>query len=525
MNKRRLFSKKIYRKYFFIFSIIFVSGFFFVSSVKAATFYLKPSASEVYVGDLATVSLFINTQDKTINNAEAIIQFPPDLVEVLSVSSKSSIFSLWVEQPSFSNTNGTISFNGGVPNPGYAGKSGQVLTINLRTKQVGEATFLYSGAAIRENDGLGTDILNGQSSATISIIGVAAEPEIPPTSEVTPPALKPGDITPRIYSETYPNQNNWYSEKDGIMTWKVPVNTKSVQTALDSFSKTVPSVTYAPPINQKSISISEGTWYFHLRYSVDNKWTPIAHYKIRIDTTPPEDLSIIVDQTNKCAPVLSLKASDALSGIGYYNIFIDNLPAIKVLAKDAESPISIPQLGTGNHQVTVTAFDRAGNTKVASTAIEIEQAPAPVIFSRDSNIKVGESLKITGKADQPKALVKVIFKSASGNEVTYDVVTNENGEFSFLSDPINLPGDYQVWIYQSGCNNQNGQATEKYKFTVEIPVVIESCHCPAKVSCAKYLILAFVLGMILSALVSYGLYKYITLKKRIRRWLRNLTRF
>ncbi|MDO8260728.1 MAG: cohesin domain-containing protein [Candidatus Magasanikbacteria bacterium] len=527
MNKRRLFNIGIFRKVIFIFSIIVISEFFISKPVKAATFYLSPATKKVSVGDIVTVSLYINTQEKTINNAEANIQFPPDLIEVISINSKSSIFSLWVEQPSFSNTNGSISFNGGVPNPGYVGKSGQVLNINFRTKKTGEATLLYNGAAIRENDGLGTDILSGQASATISITSVVAEPEKPKTeekpitAEPVKPITKPSETTPVIYSDTYPNQNSWYSQKDGIVFWKVPTKAKTVQTFLDFSSDTTPTVTYTPPISQKSINLSEGIWYFHLRYFIDSKWTPTAHYKIRIDSTPPEDLNIIVDKSNNCLPVLSLKAGDALSGIDYFDVFVDDLPVIKILGKEAELPISLPQLTPGQHQVMVSVFDRAGNKKEASTDFDIEKTLAPVIFSRDTNIKAGERAKITGKTTQPQAIVKIIVQSSSGNEVAHDIVTDENGNFSFISEPINQPGNYLVWVYQVACDGQIGEMTEKYSLSVELPVIISACHCPIGASCLKYQILSLVLGIILLVFIIFGTYKYLSLRKRFNTLAKN----
>lgn len=77
------------------------------------------------------------------------------------------------------NAAGTISFNGGVPNPGFTG-SGQVMTAVFKAKKVGTARFSLSGTAIRENDGLGTNIISGQSGSSILIIEAKPEPPKPP---------------------------------------------------------------------------------------------------------------------------------------------------------------------------------------------------------------------------------------------------------------------------------------------------------------------------------------------------------
>ena len=112
----------------------------------------------------------VDTLGKAINNVESIIQFPSDLLEVISLDSNSSIFSIWAEQPNFSNNAGRITFNGGIPNPGFQGSAGKILSIIFKTKKAGIASVIFSNSAVRENDGLGTDILNERFGSNINII-------------------------------------------------------------------------------------------------------------------------------------------------------------------------------------------------------------------------------------------------------------------------------------------------------------------------------------------------------------------
>ncbi|GAI35186.1 unnamed protein product, partial [marine sediment metagenome] len=42
-----------------------------------------------------------------------------DKLEVLNISKENSIFTLWPEEPIFSNSAGEISFSGGTPHPGF----------------------------------------------------------------------------------------------------------------------------------------------------------------------------------------------------------------------------------------------------------------------------------------------------------------------------------------------------------------------------------------------------------------------
>jgi len=101
--------------------LLFVPIVFWAGSVDAATLYFIPSSGNIAVGDIFTVNVYVNTKGVAVNNTEAVINFPPDLLSVASVNRTGSIFNLWVEEPSFSNTGGTVIFNGGLPTPGFNG--------------------------------------------------------------------------------------------------------------------------------------------------------------------------------------------------------------------------------------------------------------------------------------------------------------------------------------------------------------------------------------------------------------------
>ncbi|MCH8148631.1 MAG: sulfatase-like hydrolase/transferase [Planctomycetes bacterium] len=47
--------------------------------------------------------------------------YDPNKIEVVSISKAGAIFSLWTQDPSFSNAVGSVTFGGGLPDPGYTG--------------------------------------------------------------------------------------------------------------------------------------------------------------------------------------------------------------------------------------------------------------------------------------------------------------------------------------------------------------------------------------------------------------------
>lgn len=171
-------------------AILFVS-----SSAQAASLHFSPSSGDVTVGNIINVSVVVNTQGVPINNAEATINFPTSLLEVVSITKTGSIFSLWVEEPSFSNISGNISFNGGVPSPGYNGATGRLLNIAFRVKSAGTASLLFASGSVRANDGLGTDVLSALGGASFSVSPAQPAPKPVEPKPVVVPVVEP-EVTP-----------------------------------------------------------------------------------------------------------------------------------------------------------------------------------------------------------------------------------------------------------------------------------------------------------------------------------------
>lgn len=154
--------------------------------------YLSPAAATYRIGETFQVSMFVSSADQAMNACEAAMSFSTDKLEVISVSTKNSIFSLMVESPTFSNTGGVINFSGIVLNPGYTGKSGRLVTVNFQAKALGKATVSIGGAQVLANDGAGTNILSSRGSGTYTIVEKKETPAPVPSPTPAPaPAAKP----------------------------------------------------------------------------------------------------------------------------------------------------------------------------------------------------------------------------------------------------------------------------------------------------------------------------------------------
>jgi hypothetical protein len=173
-------------------AVAFIFCFFAADNAQAASLYLSPSSGSYGLGETFQVSMYVSSADQAMNAAEASVKFPNDILEVISVSTKNSIFSLMVESPSFSNANGSAGFSGIVLNPGYTGKNGKLVTLNFKAKALGKAVVSIGSANVLANDGAGTNILTSRGSGTYSIIEIK-KPEIPITAKpaVTQPKPEP----------------------------------------------------------------------------------------------------------------------------------------------------------------------------------------------------------------------------------------------------------------------------------------------------------------------------------------------
>src|SRR3990167_1612316 len=187
---------KLRRDFKFVFSILLL-GVVFVfpnnyANAQSGSLYFSPSSGSVIAGQNFSLAVRVNTSGTAINAGEGSIVFDSAKVQVVSVSKTSSIFTLWATEPSFSNADGTVEFAGGIPNPGYSGSNGVVITINFKAKTAttvrGYTEVIMVSGAILANDGEGTNILSslGKANFYINPKGIPVEPTTPETQPEVP---------------------------------------------------------------------------------------------------------------------------------------------------------------------------------------------------------------------------------------------------------------------------------------------------------------------------------------------------
>ncbi len=483
-------------------------GFGFASTAEAASLYLSPSSPSSSVGNITTLKVLVDTQGKAINNSDGIIQFPTDSLEVLSISKNQSIFTIWVEEPRFSNTDGTITYNGGVPNPGYTGAAGEILTVTFKAKKQGPASVIFSDSTVRENDGYGTDILVGKLPAVINVGQAVVDAPAPATVSSLPPK-------PVVKSLTHPEQDGWYSETTGTFSWVVPAGVTSLQTLLSKNPTAVPAITYDRSVSQRTVNnLSDGILYFHVRYLNNVGWGPTAHYKIQIDTTPPELSSLRVEGVDG-RDVVTLTAKDSLSGVERYELTVDDQASIEFKSSEENPQFVLPVQNPSTHRLGVVAFDKAGNKAEITTSFDSPPIKEPTIDVAEKEISNGRKITVTGQTDYPNSGVEVLVQIGDQQLGLFQGVTAEDGTFTVISDEIRESGTVKVTAQLV--------FSEFVKSPYSQPVFVQvSDFYVIKVSKEVVRVLTYVIPAVfmlfaLLILVYLGWHRFFSLKKRLRR--------
>jgi hypothetical protein len=263
----------------------------------AASLTLSPSAVSVAAGDTFVERVLATSPTQAANAVSGTLSFPTDLFSVVSTSKANSVLTLWVQDPSFSNSDGTVDFSGVVPNPGFTG-SGTVFSVTFQAKQAGQGTISFLASAILANDGNGTDILSGTNSSNVTVTNAPTPIPTPtpaaPTPAATPSASDDKALLATITSSTHPDQNVWYPATHVVLDWTNAQGVTAVRIGYDKNKDGEGVVLYNQPISHKEIDLGNGVWYFHVAEDGPNGWGPVATFTIHIDTSQPTPIPVAV---------------------------------------------------------------------------------------------------------------------------------------------------------------------------------------------------------------------------------------
>ncbi len=490
--------------------LIFFAFLLLPLSAKAATLFVSPSSGTYKPGDSFSVSIYTSSADQAMNAASGVLSFSKDTLEVVSLSKGGSIFSLWAQEPSFSNSAGTVNFEGIVLNPGFTGGSGKILTVNLKVKSSGTASLRLSSGSILANDGLGTNILSGLGSAQMTIVSSALEPDQTTSEPKTPPKVSPEpkpETPPRlpndidIVSFTHPDQKIWYNNNTPEFSWVLPKGTLEVRTLITTSTGGVPTIVYSPPISNKKVDkLDDGTYYFLVQIKTAGGWGNIARYQVNIDTTAPESFAISFPQGKigfESQPFILFNTIDKSSGLLTYEIKVGDGIVQNVVPTQVSISHRLPPQKTGAHEVSVTAIDNAGNKIISTADFTVQAIDAPVLTFYPREIDYGELIRIRGTS-YPNADIQLFIQKENLIVSQEETKANSLGDFSVFVTKRLHPGDYTITakvVDSQGIESIDSNLITiavKSQFLVEISNLIN--HFPLKtLSLALVMCLLFVM--------------------------------
>lgn len=371
--------EKIQKIKFLIFFVL-VGVFFSISAAaaQAASLYFSPSSGSHTVGKTFSVGVYVSSADEAMNAASGVISFPREKLEVVSLSKSGSIFNLWVLEPSFSNSAGTISFEGVVLNPGFTGSAGKIITITFRGKAIGDTSLTFSSGSVLANDGFGTNILTGLERAFFKIISAPTATPAPATPTLTVPSA------PKISSPTHPDPEKWYADNSPKFQWSLPRDVSGVSVLLDKNPESNAGTRSDGLFDSYSYeNLEDGTWYFYLRFYNAAGWSVASRFKFQIDTQKPEYFSInevVPQDPAELKAKFIFDAYDRTSGISHYEIRI-NSGDWQIWESERNREYETSVLSPGNYVLTARAVDRAGNWLENSRKFTVKAPEPPVIVN------------------------------------------------------------------------------------------------------------------------------------------------
>ncbi|MFH1346972.1 MAG: hypothetical protein ABIH10_01845 [Spirochaetota bacterium] len=490
----------------------------YAQAADAASLYFSPSSGEYAVSRNLSVDIYISSADQSMNAASGAITFPRDKLEVTSLSKSGSIFSLWVQEPLFSNSAGTVNFEGIVLNPGFTGAAGKIITINFRTKAAGAALIKFSSGSALANDGKGTNILTSLGDAQFSLGGAAQT--IPEST--TPSTVSGAPSAPQISSPTHPDPNRWYAKKDAKFAWTVPSGVTGARLLIGKIPNAIPTVTYAPAISEKEVAdLDDGIWYFHVQLRNANGWGEISHFRLQIDTKPPEPFEITFVRGKEGAdpsPIVMFNTTDVVSGIDYYRVKIGEGDFLKFDSSFIISnPYALPTQAPGKRTILTQAFDKAGNMTVAAEEFIILPIKTPVITYYPKEVEEGDLLEIRGTT-YPDATVDIFLKKKDEEVIRQTTQSNFSGDFTLIWSPKLTSDLYEMSVQVT---DERGAKSNE---SSPLPIIVNSSAIFKIGSLAiNYLSIIFLSIAVLFALIIggwYTWYRFTLFRKRLKKEVR-----
>lgn len=491
-----------------LFLVTNLVSFLVVDSVNAAgaTLFFSPATKSVVVGSTFSMSVLVNSGSGSINTLESIVNFPKDLLSASSPSLGGSIVSMWVpSNPVASNGNGTVTFGGGMLSP-FTGASGRVLSISFKALKVGSAKISFSNSQILT--GPGENAFGGAGSATITITEpVAPKIETPvetkpvetkpadtattPTSITTPPVTNSTsaaeDVTagqpkgilppaPEVTSPSHTDKEVWYANNKVQLDWRLLASIIGLGYSMDTSASSTPPDQKGAIIQTKTYDqVADGRHYFHIRLQNKTGFGPIAHRQVLVDTTPPTKPRLAIDNNGDSTnpnQIFRIDTLDVTSGIAKIKFWLNGAEKVIEPSGSVVEPYQLEKLLPGNYNISLLAYDRAGNNSSSTINFSVDPLKAPIITDIPKEIRTLDNLAIRGSSFYPNSTVTIFIGLTNGDPIQAEVKTDDNGNWSYQHPGRLNKNNYEVWAKITDARGAQSLNSIKVGLAVTSPDII-----------------------------------------------------
>ncbi len=281
-----------------------------------------------------------------------------------------------------------------------------------------------------------------------------------PTTQVT-------DGTLALSCTTHSDQTKWYSNNNPKCTWNKPDGVSGFSYKLDQISNTIPdNSSEGSGVSKTYLDVDDGIWYFHLKALGSSSITNSLHYKLNIDVTPPEYEYLRFregDSTSDRTPTLEFEALDAMSGVDYYEYKLNQNTYEKV-----ESPYEVRKLDPGNRSVEVRVYDKARNSNIGKTRIEIIALETPKITRLIRKLYLFQNVKIWGTGPTNSKIILYVHSENDKSKYEWETSTNSEGNWHYTYPDYLKPGQYEVYVraYDEAGGESEKSNTESFLVSI-----------------------------------------------------------
>ena len=355
------------RNFWFSVSLVLLFSFGLVQPVRAegVSLSIYPQTGSFTVGSTFDVSIFVNTGGENVNAVKVDLKFDPEKLQVVTPAKGLSAVAGWIFPPSFSNTKGEISLQGGFVAGGINTSEGLISIIVFEAISPGrvEVNFLDSSKVLVGEEE-GTNILTSLNRGVYEVIPVPSK-------------------GPKIFFESHPDQNKWYKNNSPVFSWEKIEGTTGYSYKLDDdFLGEPDNVVDTESSSVSFEGVADGISYFHLKAKKEDVWGGASHFKLMIDATPPLQFEPYLEPFSFAGGnylIVYFNTSDSLSGMDHYEVRVVDLtdPENVFLSgwTREESPFRLGTEKSGIFRILVRAFDEAGNFQEGKIQVRIFSPP------------------------------------------------------------------------------------------------------------------------------------------------------